>query len=61
MKPTECGYSPAELLTSHMLRTNVPTCYKQLQPKLPNLSTMQEKEQKIRGKQKHKFDSRHNV
>ena len=58
---TECGYSPAELLMSRMLRTNVPTCYKQLQSKLPNLSTLQEKKQKIRGRQKRNFDSRHNV
>ena len=38
--PLEYGYSPAELLMSHMLRTNVPTFYKQLQPKVPNLSSL---------------------
>ena len=59
--PLECGYSPAELLMSRMLRTNVPTFHKQLQPKVPNLSSLQENEQKIRGRQKHNFDSRHNA
>ena len=59
--PLECGYSPAELLMSCMLQTNVPTFYKQLQPKVPNLSFLQEKEQKIRGRQKYNFDSRHNA
>ena len=59
--PLECGYSPAELLMSRMLRTNVPTFHKQLQPKVPNLSSLQEKEQKIKGRQKHNFDSRHNA
>ena len=59
--PLECGYSPAELLTSCMLQTNVPTFYNQLQPKVPNLSSLQEKEQKIRGRQKHNFDSSHNA
>ena len=49
--PLECGYSPAELLMSCMLRTNVLIFYKQLQPKVPNLSSLQEKEQKIRGGQ----------
>ena len=29
----ECGYSPTELLMSLMLWTNVPTIYKELQPK----------------------------
>ena len=59
--PLECGYNLAELLMSRMLQTNVPAFYKQLQPKVPNLSTLQEKNQKITRRQKHNFDSRHNA
>ena len=59
--PLECGYSPAELLMSRMLQKNVPTFHKQLQPKVPNVSSVQEKEQKIRGRQKHNLDSRCNA
>ena len=61
MTPLECGHSPAELLMGITLWTNVPTYYKQLQCKVSNLSTLQEKEQKIKGRQKHNFDSRHST
>ena len=33
--PLECGKSPTELLMNNVLQANVPTSWKELQPKVP--------------------------
>ena len=58
--PLECGKSPTELLMSSVLQANVPLSWKELQPKVPNLSTLHD-EQKIKERQKHNFNSTHDL
>ena len=38
--PLECGYSPAELLMSRKIRTNMPLPQKQLSPEVPKMSIL---------------------
>ena len=45
--PLECGYSPAELLMSRKIRTNIPIPHKQLSPEVPMMSTLQQKEEVV--------------
>ena len=59
--PLENGYSPAELLMGRKLRTTVPVLSKVLQPKLPDQTSLREKENKIRRRQQSNFNSRHNA
>ena len=56
--PLENGYSPAELLMGHRLRTTVPVHSSQLIPRLPRASQLRE-EEKIRERQQRNFDKRH--
>ena len=59
--PLECGYSPAELLMSRKIRTNIPVPQKQLSPEVPMMSTLQQKEEAIKKRQKRDFDERHSA
>ena len=59
--PLECGYSPAELLMSRKIRTNIPVPQKQLLPEVPMMSTLQQKEEAIKKRQKRDFDERHSA
>ena len=54
--PLECGYSPAELLK---IRKNIPIPQKQLSPEVLMMSTLQQKEEAIKKRQKRDFDERH--
>ena len=57
--PLQNGYSPAELLMSRRLRTTLTTISAQLQPSIPNSNKLQEKEAKMKSRQKDHFDRRH--
>ena len=57
--PLHNGYSPSELLMSRRLRTTVPTIADLLKPRLPDESSLREKEEESRGKQKVNFDKHH--
>ena len=59
--PLSSGFSPAELLMSRRLRTNLPIVQSQLQPSVPDLSLLKAKEEEGRKNQKRVFDSRHAV
>jgi transposase InsO family protein len=59
--PLENGYSPAELLMGRKLRTTLPMSKKQLQPNLPNVAKLRNKERKMRDRMKRNFDKRHGV
>lgn len=59
--PLANGYSPAELLMGRRLRTLLPTHPKKLQPQLPNKTILEQKEKKLKEKQKQNFDNRHKV
>ena len=56
--PLENGYSPAELLMGHRLRTMIPVTPSQLVPCLPRMSELREKEKQIHERQKN-FDDHH--
>jgi hypothetical protein len=53
------GYSPAELLMSRKIRTELPELPQQLQPALPDLSQLQTKEETSRTNMKISFDKHH--
>lgn len=53
------GYSPAELLMSRVLRSTVPLYPKCLQPKVPRLSVVFNRDRQQKEKQKNNFDRRH--
>ena len=59
--PLGSGFSPAELLMSHRLRTNLPIVQLQLQPSVPDFSLLKAKEEEGRKNQKRVLDSRHAV
>ena len=59
--PLENGYSPAELLMGRKLKTKVPVLSKVLQPKLPDQTSLREKENEIRSRQQSNFNSHHNA
>ena len=52
----QLGYSPAELLMGHVLRTTVPTTIAQRKPKIPNLTSVRAKDKKSKARH---FDSHH--
>ena len=52
-------YSPAELLMSRKLRTNLPILNCDLKPKVPSYSTLKEKECNRKEQLKKNFDQRH--
>ena len=58
--PLKCGYSPAELLMSHKIRTSIPLPQKQLSPEVPTMSSFQQKEEAIK-RDKWDFDKRHSA
>ncbi|CAC5397502.1 unnamed protein product [Mytilus coruscus] len=57
--PLANGYSRAELLMGHKLRTLVPVAPKNLTPKLPNTRELSRKEDEYKFKQKQYYDRRH--
>lgn len=57
--PLENGYSPAELLMGHKLRTTVPVALTQLVPHLPNFSKLKEKKKQLRERQRKNFNHHH--
>ena len=57
--PLENGYSPAELLMGRKLRTTIPTTLQAMKPQLPNMSQLQNKENKIKKRQQKHFNRRH--
>ena len=57
--PLQLGYSPAELLMGRVPRTTVPTTIAQRKPKIPNLTSVREKDKKSKVRQKQDFDSHH--
>ena len=57
--PLENGYSPAQLLYSRQLRTNLPATSEQLRPRVPDLSVIVQREELQKQRQKSGFDSRH--
>lgn len=59
--PLANGYSPAELLMSRRLRTDLPALSAHLMPSVPDYLTVKAKEQEKRKKQKDVFDKRHAV
>ena len=59
--PLANGYSPAELLMSHRLHTDLPATNAHLMPSVPNYLTVKAKEQEKWRKQKDVFDKRHAV
>ena len=61
ISPSSFGFSPAELLTSRHLCTNLPIIQSQLQPSVPDFSLLKAKEGEGRKNQKRVFDLRHAV
>ena len=59
--PLHNGYSPAELLMSRRLRTTVPVIPELLKPKLADMETLKEREQKYKEKMRSDFDRHHNA
>ena len=59
--PLEFGYTPAELLMSCKIRTNIPMPQKQLSPEVPMMSTLQQKEEVVKKTQKRDFNERHSA
>ena len=57
--PLQNGYSPAELLMSRKLRTNVPISKVQRKPVVPDMFTVREREEDLKSRQKKGFDNRH--
>ena len=59
--PLENGYSLAEHLMGHKLRTTVPVALTQLVPHLPNFSKLKEKEKQLRERQRKNFNHHHHT
>ena len=57
--PLHNGFSPAELLMSRKLRTNVPMIPDQLRPRVPDLSALRNTEERAKNKMKQDFDKHH--
>lgn len=57
--PLSNGYSPAELLTGRRLRTKLPFLPERLQPALPDLHNLQQKEREKRRADAQHYNSRH--
>ena len=55
--PLQNGYSPAELLMSRKLRTNVPMSKVQRKPVVPDMFTVREREEDLKSRQKKGFDT----
>ena len=57
--PLSCGYSPAQLLMGRNIRSTLPTFHSQLNPKLPDVSRLRQREQDSRLQHQVNFNSRH--
>ena len=57
--PLQLGYSPSQLLMGRVLRTTVPTTRAQRKPQIPDLTSVQAKDQKSKARQKKDFDTHH--
>ena len=57
--PLENGFSPSELLMGRKLKTKLPVLPSTLAPKTPNHSSVKEKEEKIKERQRKNFNKRH--
>ena len=57
--PLENGYSPAQLLMSRNLRTTLPTTREQRCPKVVNPLDLEERDDRLKDRQKRNFDQRH--
>ena len=59
--PTPNGFSPAELLTGRRIRTAVPIIRVKLDPQIPDVKLIREREEKRRDVQKSNYDRHHGV
>ena len=57
--PLQNGYSPSQLLMGRVLRSTVPTTRAQREPRIPDLTSLRARDQKIKARQKKDFDSHH--
>ena len=57
--PLRNGFSPAELLMSRKLRTTIPIIPAELKPKVPDLASLAEREERNNETIKESFDTRH--
>ena len=57
--PLECGYSPSQMLMSRTLRTTLPGTREQRIPKVIEISSLKEKDEQIKERQKRNYDQRH--
>ena len=57
--PLENGFSSAELLMEHKIRTTLPVLPKILNPQLPNKLQLQAKEKAIKDRQRRNFNNHH--
>ena len=57
--PLENGYSPAELLMSRKLSTNLPIKLSQLKPKLLDSEEVKDKERRFKERTKKNLDKHH--
>ena len=57
--PLEHGFSPAELLMSRRLRTNVPVAPAQLKPSVPDHKKVKAKDSMIKVRQERNFNQHH--
>ena len=57
--PLQCGYSPSELLMARKLRTNIPMTREQLKPKVPDQSSLRERDARDKARQQSNYDQHH--
>ena len=59
--PLEVGFSPSELLMCRKLRTTVPMSRDLRKPRVPDLTLVGRRDEKLKARQKENFDTRHGV
>ena len=57
--PLQNGYSPAQLLFGHQIRTNLPVMGEQLYPKWPDFQNLWQGEDAYHANYKENYDRRH--
>ena len=57
--PLQLGYSPAELLMSRKLRTNLPMIQTQRLPRVPNFHKVEQRDKEAKQRQKWNFNAHH--
>jgi transposase InsO family protein len=57
--PLQLGYSPSQLLMGRILRTTVPTTIAQRKPYIPDLTSVRNRDERLKRRQKEDFDSHH--